>query len=92
MIISSADENTQTLFRCPPDQPNQSIPRCLKVLLGKKTNEGSGKILRTGPNDYVFIYFSDHGAVGLVAFPDEVLHAKTFIKTLKEMHSRVGFS
>ena len=25
----------------------------------------------SGPNDYVFVYFADHGAPGFVAFPDD---------------------
>lgn len=24
----------------------------------------------SGPNDHVFVYFTDHGAPGLLAFPD----------------------
>ena len=26
--------------------------------------------LNSGPNDNVFVYFSDHGAPGIIAFPD----------------------
>lgn len=59
----------------------------IDVLLGKELNYGSGKTLKSGPNDHVFVYFSDHGAVGLVAFPKTLLHATTFTSTLKEMHS-----
>ena len=34
---------------------------------GEKTNVGSGKTLQSGPNDHVFIYFSDHGAKVIIA-------------------------
>ena len=34
---------------------------------GEKTNVGSGKTLESGPNDHVFIYFSDHGAKVIIA-------------------------
>jgi legumain len=30
---------------------------------------GSGKVLQSGPNDNVFINFSDHGGTGLICFP-----------------------
>merc|ERR1712159_579435 len=30
----------------------------------------SGKVIASGPNDNVFVYFADHGAEGLVAFPE----------------------
>jgi len=47
---------------------------------------GSGKVLESGPDDNVFIYFTDHGATGLVAFPNGVLYAKDLNKTITQMH------
>ncbi|KAF7251984.1 Legumain [Varanus komodoensis] len=32
-------------------------------------NKGSGRVLRSGPKDHVFVYFTDHGAPGILAFP-----------------------
>jgi legumain len=61
----------------------------IDVLLGKKDamkGVGSGKVLESGPDDNVFIYFTDHGATGLVAFPNGVLYAKDFIATIKKMN------
>ena len=58
------------------------------VLLGRKMNYGSGKTLKSGPNDHVFVYFSDHGGVGLVAFPSTILHASTLVHTIKAMHKK----
>ncbi|GBN35079.1 Legumain [Araneus ventricosus] len=53
----------------------------LAVLKGDKkavAGVGSGKVLESGPNDHVFVYFADHGAPGLIAFPeDEVLSKET---------------
>ncbi len=43
-----------------------------KVLLGDKQGLKVGaKVLSSNAHDNVFIYFTDHGAVGLVAFPSE---------------------
>jgi legumain len=30
---------------------------------------GNGRVLESGPDDEVFIYYSDHGSVGLISFP-----------------------
>ncbi|CAG2109053.1 unnamed protein product [Medioppia subpectinata] len=59
----------------------------LKVLAGDESMKKAGKkVLESGPNDHVFIFFDDHGAPDLVAFPDKYLYAKPLIKTLKQMH------
>ena len=50
--------------------------------------EGSGKVLKSTGADKVFIYFSDHGAPGLIAFPSERLYANDLNAALKEMHSK----
>jgi len=59
----------------------------LAVLSGNSSavNGGSGRVLPSGPEDNVFIYFSDHGATGLVAFPSEYLYATDLMNTLKYM-------
>ena len=48
---------------------------------------GSGKVLSSGPDDDVFIYFADHGAYGIVSFPSTFLDADTLHQTLSWMHS-----
>ncbi|CAF3568370.1 unnamed protein product [Rotaria sordida] len=63
----------------------------INILLGNKEamqGIGSGKVLESGPDDNVFIYFTDHGAVGLVAFPTGVLYAKDLNDTITKMHSQ----
>ncbi|KAH9668071.1 vacuolar-processing enzyme alpha-isozyme [Citrus sinensis] len=41
----------------------------LAVILGNRTalTGGSGKVVNSGPNDYIFIYYADHGSAGMVA-------------------------
>jgi len=63
----------------------------LKVLVGNATNAGSGKTLQSGPNDHVFVNFVDHGAPGLLAFPNEELHADQLQKAFDEMHAKRRF-
>merc|ERR1719195_1484693 len=66
----------------------------LKVLKGEKVNGniGSGKTLASGPNDNVFVYFTDHGAKGLVAFGENVLKATNLTKAIKEMHAEKKYN
>merc|ERR1711971_1528839 len=71
---------------------NVTADTFVDLLKGKQLNYGSGKMLKSGPNDHLFVYFSDHGAKGLVAFPSTILHAKTLDKTLKEMNSNKQFA
>ncbi|XP_037561031.1 legumain-like [Dermacentor silvarum] len=63
----------------------------LDVLQGKKVKGGSGKVISSGPNDHIFINFVDHGAPGLLMFPDEVLHARQLVSAIIEMHEQKKF-
>lgn len=67
----------------------------IAVLTGDKNavkRKGSGRVIESGPNDRVFVYFADHGAPGFVAFPSRLhvvptqLKAETLMKALKKMH------
>lgn len=63
----------------------------MNILLGNKqamSGIGSEKVLGSGPDDNVFIYFADHGSVGLIAFPTGVLHAKDFNQTIATMYAQ----
>lgn len=64
----------------------------LQVLRGEKMDVGSGKTLKSGPNDHVFIYFSDHGAKGLVAFGESVLKASDLHQTILAMHANKQYA
>jgi legumain len=65
----------------------------LNVITGKNMDGiGSGKTLKSGPEDRVFIYFSDHGAPGLVAFPGfKMLYAKDLLPALLSMSKNKQF-
>jgi len=58
------------------------------VLKGDKTkvNGGNGRVIDCGENDRVFIYFTDHGGVGLIAFPEGILSTKQLNDALNYMH------
>ncbi|XP_018414010.1 PREDICTED: legumain [Nanorana parkeri] len=48
--------------------------------------KGSGKVINSGPNDHVFVYFTDHGAPGILAFPNDDLHVEDLNKTIQYMY------
>lgn len=65
----------------------------LKVLQGDAGLKAAGnKVLGANENDHVFVFFSDHGAPGLVAFPSDTLYAKDFIATLDKLHAGNRYS
>jgi len=69
----------------------------LAVLTGNEEavkGVGSGRVLKSYFWDTVFINFVDHGAPGVLAFPNEndLLYADTLISTLKYMSSHWMFS
>ncbi|XP_047128390.1 legumain isoform X1 [Hydra vulgaris] len=62
----------------------------LKVLKGDKNGlkgVGSGKVIDSGPNDNVFVFFADHGAPNIIAFPTDELHAKDLNAAIQYMHT-----
>jgi legumain len=68
----------------------------LKVLTGD--GSAPGPVLRSGPEDEVFVYFADHGGVGIIAFPGlipgvtgPVLHADKLNDALRTMASKRMF-
>ncbi|XP_038047023.1 legumain-like [Patiria miniata] len=66
----------------------------LSILQGDKAamqGIGSGKVIASGPNDNVFVYFSDHGATDLVAFPTSTLSEKELKDALTKMAAEKKF-
>ncbi|XP_066468261.1 legumain [Tiliqua scincoides] len=49
-------------------------------------NKGSGKVVQSGPKDHIFVYFTDHGAPGILAFPADDLYVKDLNKTIAYMY------
>jgi len=64
-----------------------TAPMFLKVLQGQRTGAGNGRVLNTGPDDHIFVYYSDHGGTGFLHFPDDRgLYARQFDEALTSMH------
>ncbi|XP_054162249.1 legumain-like, partial [Oppia nitens] len=59
----------------------------LAALKGDLQLKANGKkVVESGSNDHIFIFFSDHGSNDLISFPDDILHGKQLNDALKEMH------
>uniref|UniRef100_A0A8C8ZV14 legumain n=1 Tax=Prolemur simus TaxID=1328070 RepID=A0A8C8ZV14_PROSS len=48
--------------------------------------KGSGKVLKSGPRDHVFVYFTDHGSTGILVFPNDDLYVKDLSDTIHYMY------
>lgn len=59
-----------------------------KAVKGK----GSEKVLKSGPKDHVFVYFTDHGAPGIVAFPNSELHVEDLNATIEYMYKQKKYN
>ncbi|KAG7567819.1 Peptidase C13 legumain [Arabidopsis thaliana x Arabidopsis arenosa] len=67
-----------------------NVDNLLAVILGNKTalKGGSGKVVDSGPNDHIFIYYSDHGGPGVLGMPTSpYLYANDLNDVLKKKHA-----
>merc|ERR1712232_206999 len=63
----------------------------IRVLTGVATGKGDDRVLKSTSDDNVFVFFADHGAPGLIAFPNSELHKKDFQAALTKMHQKKMF-
>jgi len=63
-----------------------NVSNFLSVLKGNSTATKGRKVLRSGPNDDVFIYFADHGGPSVFAFPNDLLYADQLMEALYDMY------
>lgn len=62
----------------------------LKILRGEDMKGiGSGKTLKSGPNDNIFVFYSDHGGPGIIAMPvGPFVYAKDLMSTFQHMKEK----
>ncbi|XP_066969761.1 legumain-like [Macrobrachium rosenbergii] len=61
-----------------------------KVLTGDEAGVagiGSGKVIKSGPEDRVFVNMVDHGNVGFFSFPNDHMYADDLFKVIENMHN-----
>ncbi|CAG7866330.1 vacuolar-processing enzyme alpha-isozyme [Brassica rapa] len=67
-----------------------NVDNLFAVILGNKTalKGGSGKVVDSGPDDHIFIYYSDHGGPGVLGMPTSpALYANDLNDVLKKKHA-----
>ncbi|KAJ7988757.1 hypothetical protein DPEC_G00312530 [Dallia pectoralis] len=88
-VLINRPNGTDVYKGVPKDYIKEAVTsqNFLAVLKGESDSikGGSGKVLKSGPNDHVFVYFTDHGAPGLLAFPDDELHVDDLQATIQYM-------
>lgn len=90
-----------------PDGENLYTPDVEKAYVGKEVSPENfvgvllkdpkliaqnKKVLNSTSEDFVFVYFTDHGAPSMVAFPNGILSAGTLKKTLNKMQEQKSFN
>lgn len=89
-ILINRPNGTDVYKGVPKDYTGDAVTpeNFLAVLKGDAAHVkgGSGKVLKSGPNDHVFVYFTDHGAPGILAFPNDDLNVKDLQEAIKYMH------
>lgn len=90
-IVINRPNGTDVYKGVPKDYTGEDVTpeNFLAVLRGDEEavkGKGSGKVLKSGPRDHVFVYFTDHGATGILVFPNEDLHVKDLNKTIRYMY------
>eukprot|EP00419_Tripos_fusus_P065470 CAMPEP_0172930270 /NCGR_PEP_ID=MMETSP1075-20121228/218903_1 /TAXON_ID=2916 /ORGANISM="Ceratium fusus, Strain PA161109" /LENGTH=482 /DNA_ID=CAMNT_0013791579 /DNA_START=126 /DNA_END=1571 /DNA_ORIENTATION=- len=89
------DNVTDVYHGCKVDYRGKKVTAklFLDVITGEESKvPAPGKVLKSGPNDKVFINFVDHGGVGIVAFPNgPLLHASELSMALRTMQKKNMF-
>ncbi|XP_042447416.1 vacuolar-processing enzyme gamma-isozyme-like [Zingiber officinale] len=73
---------------------NANVNNFFAVLLGNKSalTGGSGKVIDSGPDDHIFIYYADHGGPGVLGMPTSPdLYANDLNDVLKEKHAAKSY-
>ncbi|XP_046902635.1 legumain [Hypomesus transpacificus] len=88
-VVINRPNGTDVYKGVPKDYTGDAVTPAnfLAVLKGDSASVkgGSGKVLKSGPNDHVFVYFTDHGAPGILAFPDDDLHVDDLMSAITYM-------
>ncbi|KAA3490671.1 vacuolar-processing enzyme-like [Gossypium australe] len=70
-IIINSPNGSDVYHGVPKDYTGDDVTvnNFFNVILGNKAaiTGGSGKVVNSGPNDHIFIFYSDHGASGVLA-------------------------
>ncbi|XP_054818636.1 vacuolar-processing enzyme-like [Prosopis cineraria] len=95
-IIINSPDGGDVYKGVPKDYTGEDVTvnNFFAVILGNKSalTGGSGKVVDSGPNDHIFIYYTDHGGPGVLGMPTSpYLYANDLIEVLKKKHASGGY-
>ncbi|KAL8196192.1 hypothetical protein R6Q57_025192 [Mikania cordata] len=96
-VIINNPKGSDVYAGVPKDYTGENVTaeNLFAVLLGNKTavKGGSGKVIATKPQDRIFVFYSDHGAPGVIGMPNlPYIFADDFIQVLKTMHAKRAYN
>ncbi|KAL5558751.1 hypothetical protein UlMin_034962 [Ulmus minor] len=91
-VIINSPHGSDVYKGVPKDYTGEevTVDNFFAAILGNKTaiKGGSGKVVDSGPNDHIFIYYSDHGGPGVLGMPTyPYLYADDLNEVLKKKHA-----
>nr|ALG36105.1 asparaginyl endopeptidase [Oldenlandia affinis] len=91
-VIINSPHGSDVYAGVPKDYTGDEVnaKNFLAAILGNKSaiTGGSGKVVDSGPNDHIFIYYTDHGAPGVIGMPSKpYLYADELNDALRKKHA-----
>ncbi|KAL8101603.1 vacuolar-processing enzyme-like [Apium graveolens] len=91
-VIINSPHGSDVYNGVPKDYTGEDVTvnNVFAAILGNKsaTTGGSGKVVESGPNDHIFIYYSDHGGPGVLGMPtNPYMYAGDLVDVLKKKHA-----
>ncbi|KAL1830655.1 hypothetical protein DCAR_0100586 [Daucus carota subsp. sativus] len=91
-VIINSPHGSDVYKGVPKDYTGEDVTvnNVFAAILGDKsaTTGGSGKVVDSGPNDHIFIYYSDHGGPGVLGMPtNPYMYAGDLVDVLKKKHA-----
>ncbi|KAM1834420.1 hypothetical protein ACFX13_016890 [Malus domestica] len=91
-VIINSPHGSDVYEGVPKDYTGEDVTvnNFFAAILGNKTalTGGSGKVVDSGPNDHIFIYYTDHGGPGILGMPTSpYIYANDLIEVLKKKHA-----
>ncbi|PWA94210.1 peptidase C13, legumain [Artemisia annua] len=91
-VIINSPDGDDVYAGVPKDYTGKdvNVDNFFAVLLGDKSKVkgGSGKVVDSGPDDHIFVYYTDHGGPGVLGMPTyPYLYANDLNEVLKKKHA-----
>jgi legumain len=95
--VINSPEGSDVYHGVPKDYTGKDVTvgNLFAAILGDKSalTGGSGKVVESGPDDHIFIYYTDHGGPGVLGMPTSPnLYAVDLIDVLRRKHEANSYA